>query len=260
MNYRKVADVYQTDDYSLFKKLEGNRDAKNITAIKKSMEKVGVLLDPILINEKYEVIDGQHRLEALKQLGMPVNFMIQEGIGLEECRLMNTGQRNWGSMDYVKSYAESGNVNYQRILQLYAEYGKDFGLDGIVAIALEPKEGGSLLWAKQGDLHLPERGYEIACKRLNYLRSTGIVGIVKEKKLSTRIFCNAIGYAFRHPEVSIKELIDKLLKSPLELVTYSKTIDELKLFDEIYNKGRKSKKVFMATDFQLGKYKKDVYK
>lgn len=258
MEYKVVGQIFETDDYDFFKPLKGNRDVGNVKAIQKSIEDVGYMLDPILVNEKHEVVDGQHRLEALKTMGIPVKFMIQEGIGLKECQAMNTGQRNWGALDYIKSYAVTGNANYVRLLSLYSKYGKAFGLDGIIGIAYHPKEGGSFASVKDGSLTMTEQRYEIATNRMDFLLDTGILQLFEEKKLFKRVFWNAIGYAFRHPDVSIRELVERLMKSPLEIVTYSKTVDELKLFDEIYNKGRKSKKVFMATDYQLGKYKSEV--
>lgn len=58
--------IYKTDDHTLFKKLEGNRDVRSVEKIIKSIDNVGYVLSPILVNEKYEVIDGQNRLEACK--------------------------------------------------------------------------------------------------------------------------------------------------------------------------------------------------
>ena len=83
----KINTVNRTTDYSLFKRLEGNRNVleirvKRITA---SIKKVGWIQNPVIVNEKMEVIEGQGRLEALKRLGMPVDYIIVPGIGLDEC-------------------------------------------------------------------------------------------------------------------------------------------------------------------------------
>lgn len=257
MNCKVVGQIYQTDDYSIFKKLDGNRDTGNVKAILESIDDVGYLLSPILINENFEVIDGQHRLEALKIKKLPVPYIVQSGIGWRECQAMNTGQKNWQAMDYVRSFAKTGNDNYARLLDLWTEYHKDFGLDGIIGIAIEPREGGAIPLLRGAKLDISAGRYEVAKQRMNFLRDVGIVKLLNEKKLYKRAFWNAMGYAFRHPEVSIEELCEKIKRSPLEMVTYFKTVDQLKLFDEIYNKGKRSKKVFMATDYQLGKYKRE---
>ena len=57
MEYKVVGQIYQTDDYDIFKKLDGNRDAGNVTAILNSIDEVGYVLSPILVNEDYEVIE-----------------------------------------------------------------------------------------------------------------------------------------------------------------------------------------------------------
>lgn len=258
MNYEVAGQIFKTNDYSVFKKLDGNRDATNINAILKSIDEVGYVLSPILVNENMEIVDGQHRFEALKTKKLPVFFIIEKGIGGKECIAMNTGQRNWSSIDYIHYYANNGYEDYARLMALLEDYQSDFGLDGIIGIAIEPRDGGSLTELKRGDLDMSIRRYATARKRMDFLKDMGMVDLFREKKLYKRVFWNSIGYAFRHPDVSMKELCEKMKKSPLEIVTYNKTVDQLKLFDEIYNKGRRNKKVFMATDYQLGKYKREV--
>ena len=78
---RVIGHIYETTDYSKFKKLKGNRDPKTAKKIVNSINEVGYVLDPILINEKDEIIDGQNRFEAVMQLGLPVVYVKQDGIG-----------------------------------------------------------------------------------------------------------------------------------------------------------------------------------
>ena len=78
---------------------------------------------PILVNENMEVIDGQHRLEALRKLGYPVYYQIGEGLGLKETIEMNAVQKHWNPLDYANSYAASGLESYQRYLQFHEQFG-----------------------------------------------------------------------------------------------------------------------------------------
>ena len=110
--------IYETRDYGLFKKLEGNRDLRCVERIKKSIAEVGYILSPICVNERMEVIDGQNRLQALKELEMPVHYYVCEGIGIKEAIQMNLGRQNWRPVDYAKAYALRGNENYKRLLYL----------------------------------------------------------------------------------------------------------------------------------------------
>ena len=95
--------ILETKDYSKFKVLDGNRAIRDrrVDAIVQSITEVGYVTSPILVNENMEVIDGQGRLAALERLNMPVEYIVQEGIGIEECRQMNIHQSNWTDYDYV---------------------------------------------------------------------------------------------------------------------------------------------------------------
>ena len=61
--------IYETTSYSQFKTMEGNRAVKDgrVNKIVESINKIGYVLSPILVNEKMEVIDGQGRLSALER-------------------------------------------------------------------------------------------------------------------------------------------------------------------------------------------------
>jgi hypothetical protein len=71
-----------------------------------------ILFAPILVNEKYQVIDGQHRLEAIKQLGLPVYFIRHKGLGLDIVQKLNSNAKQWQPIDYARAYEQKGNKNY----------------------------------------------------------------------------------------------------------------------------------------------------
>lgn len=116
--------IYKTNDYKKFVGLWGNRsvtdDRKN--KIVQSIKEVGYIPVPIVVNEHYEVIDGQGRLAACEELGLPVYYQMIDGIGLDECVCMNTYSMQWSTMDYIKSYAQQGIKSYMRLLNLMSEY------------------------------------------------------------------------------------------------------------------------------------------
>lgn len=123
-NIKVTGNTYQTTDYSIFKRLEGNRTVKNlrISKIKKSIEKSGYIYNPIVVNEKYEVIDGQGRLEVLEMLGLPVDFVISEGAGISECIALNASSTIWSMKDYIESFCELGFEDYIIFNDLLQEY------------------------------------------------------------------------------------------------------------------------------------------
>lgn len=92
-------DVYKTSDYTIFSFMEDNRvvNADIVRKIKEKIQEFGWIREPILVNEKLQIIDGQHRFTALKELGFPVEFIIDEGIGVKECRAINEDNGTHGA-------------------------------------------------------------------------------------------------------------------------------------------------------------------
>lgn len=95
----------KTTNYGMFKYMDGNRSVEQsrVNKIKASIKKYGQL-DPIEVNEKYEVGDGQGRLEACKQLKIPVKYMVIPGRTIEDYIAVNSTHTNWTMLDYVDSW------------------------------------------------------------------------------------------------------------------------------------------------------------
>lgn len=62
-------EIKVTNNYEMFKILAGNRGVSpaRVKKIKKSIEDVGYITSPILVNEKMEVIDGQRQIASFKR-------------------------------------------------------------------------------------------------------------------------------------------------------------------------------------------------
>jgi len=72
----------ETRDYSKFKFLPENREIKraNVEKIKTSVKEWGIIPGrPILIDGSGNIIDGQHRFLAYKELGHPIPHEIING-------------------------------------------------------------------------------------------------------------------------------------------------------------------------------------
>lgn len=58
MGDKKITTVYQSDDYSKFRLIDGNRPIDHAKKIIESIKEIGMLWQPILVNERFEIIDG----------------------------------------------------------------------------------------------------------------------------------------------------------------------------------------------------------
>jgi hypothetical protein len=110
----EVNKVYKTNDLSMFKSIDGNRvpNLQHIKRLADSIRVYGMKCNPILVNEKMEVIDGQHRLMAAKEAESFVYYIIVNGYSLNEVHTLNLNQKNWNISDYLEGYANLGIEPY----------------------------------------------------------------------------------------------------------------------------------------------------
>lgn len=107
-----------TKKYSIFNKHDGNRVLveKNVKALMKSISCENLLhLRPILVDKDMNIIDGQHRLEAAKRLGLEIFYQIEESIDDSAIYLLNNNQLKWSSIDYLNYYCAQGNPHYLKM-------------------------------------------------------------------------------------------------------------------------------------------------
>jgi hypothetical protein len=107
--------IEKTTDYSMFKKHESNRALvrDNLDKIEKSILIKNLLeYRPILIDDEYYVIDGQHRLEVAKKLKLPIFYQIQKKSTVTDMFLLNANQRRWNPEDYLNFYCAEGKQDY----------------------------------------------------------------------------------------------------------------------------------------------------
>jgi hypothetical protein len=111
--------IQQTTDYSIFKSVNFNREKnkRHIQNLKQILMKENLLhLHPILVNEKMEVVDGQHRLEAAKELSIPI-FYIKSELSYDHILNSNLFQKKLSLEDVIKFYAKKDQL--EPYIQLY---------------------------------------------------------------------------------------------------------------------------------------------
>lgn len=239
--------VYVTKDYSIFKRLVGNRDIpeSRISKIVESIQTIGWVHNPIIVNEKMEVIDGQGRLTALQRLKLPVEYIIAEGAGNKECIYMNMNMVNWKLPDFIKSYAEQGNENYQRLLTLIENYANG-NLD-VISTAVYRVSKSKHREIKQGVLQLTEDQYKAAIPRLEYIKP--LLDSLDSKKLPGSIvtLMQTLIYYYDYPEVDKDRLKYSVEKYIYNATPWVLNTDCEKEVENAYNYGLSlEKKIFIA--------------
>lgn len=104
-----------TKDYSVFKTPNYQRELNKhyVKKLKKSLSETGQI-EQVTVDQQGNIIDGQHRVEALKQLGLPVWYCINHALNSNDnsstaCKDANNVSNKWGIMSYVNWAKRNGN-------------------------------------------------------------------------------------------------------------------------------------------------------
>ena len=118
----KQMQLKSTKTYSIFNKVIGNRnlDTKNLKRIKDSINLIGLQM-PILVNENKSIIDGQHRLQAAKELKIPITYIISNESSEENIDQLQISKK-WTAFDFCNRNALRGNKDCQKAIQIAEDW------------------------------------------------------------------------------------------------------------------------------------------
>lgn len=173
--------VFQTTDMSLFQTQKGNRKVRNNrkNAIKRALEGKKQI-NPIQVNENFEVVDGNGRCAAFESINrnndekdlplVPVQFIVTTGLNLDDTLAANTSQYRWTFMDRISSYAGLNNEYseaFKRLEAIIKDYSNSIKSTPIITMAVGTlansgngtcnkmiKEEGILLFSEKDDKNL----------------------------------------------------------------------------------------------------------
>lgn len=238
MQKKEYVSVYTTRDYSIFKMLDGNRkvDERHVQEIVRSIKKNGLMPTTIYVNQKMEIIDGQHRFSALKRLGLPITYRIIDGLDLKSCIALNVAGRNWATKDFVKSNATIGNAEYKKVAQMLEEY-PEFSMTQIGAIlAGNSTSGGRTTRRIEDGEYRTDGDIEWCRRKLEALKPFKNMKTLGERSLyvvSILYDMNEAGNGVH--EIDLKRLQKQLEKYGRDIRGMSARKDIVAYFQEIYN-------------------------
>lgn len=235
--------MQETQNYEKFTFLNANRhiDRNHVNKIKKSITKYGFLeSSPIMVNYDNEIIDGQHRFVACKEMGLPIKFVYVDTQQMQNILVdLNNTQKKWNVLDYVTYYAQLGNEQYIRLLQLSKQY--RLSISSVCTIAEDSVQGGSDTdIIKAGQFRFPECEIGIVEGKIErVLQACKYMGL----KSSDRII-RAITLVAKHPEFKWKEFMQKVSYQRDKCYKCSTISGYIKMLENIYNNKRRTRLIF----------------
>lgn len=121
--------IKKTKDYDMFKLTNINRadgiSHPRVQWLKQQIQRRNLLdMCPILVNKDMEIIQGQHRWQAAKELGVDLYYEIKE---LQATDILDlNSSKSWKLKDYMNFWARQGNQNYIKLESFAKETGLAF--------------------------------------------------------------------------------------------------------------------------------------
>lgn len=228
----KEVSIQSTQDYSIFQEITSNREVDNLHVkhLKVAIEENNLLhLNPIIVNSDYQVIDGQHRLQAATELEVPIYYIVDDKVNKQHIAKLNSNQKNWTILDYVNYYAIEKVPEYMILSDFICRHPQI--PPSTMLTLLHPKGERSPKEFKEGiiDVSNQEQANEI----LNTIEKIRNLGI---EIVYDRPFILAIREAFKVEGFRVDQFLIKLENNRIELFKCAKTKQYLQLIEQIYNK------------------------
>lgn len=120
LNQGDVTTVFYENDYSKFIYMKENRPIKEprIDRLVGLLNQPRGQLNPVIINENWEIIEGQHRVKACQRLGVPVMCVMSRGAKIDDCIVMNNTGDKWSFDDYLHSHSQPTRPNHQEYVKI----------------------------------------------------------------------------------------------------------------------------------------------
>lgn len=233
--------ILSTQNYDSFKTITGNR-----TLNKGHVKKLKIAIDanpqiteynPILVNENMEIIDGQHRKQAIAELGLPVHYIQVPGLTLEDVQALNSNKKSWTPMDYAKAYSINGNENYSFYLVHKAEFG--FNHDITVQYAGFPNQNTNASFIS-GHFKVG-KDQDVVFKYSTWLREI--------KQFLPHAYFRSTALAlldmFKQPEYNHEHMLKRMELHGWQVARHTRKEESIRAIAEYYNKHLKSGKGYI---------------
>lgn len=238
-----IHNVYKTTNYDSFKVLKGNRRLNQIQ-IKRLVESFQKrqLISPIIVNEKMQIIDGQHRFNVAKQLSLPVYFIMLDGYDLEEVHILNQNTNNWKKETFLTSYCELGYDDYQHMKEFMEKF-PEFGINVSIMLLTNNTQGSN----QKGSQGFKRKTFQDGEFKINNLKQaySNAQKIMDFKPFydgfTRQSFVAAMLGIFKNKQYVHEDMIAKVSKNPTQLVDCTSINNYRLLLEEIYNFRRRDK-------------------
>lgn len=236
--------IFKTNNYSMFKQLKGNRpvDQNHVKFLSKSIALNNMLSShPLIVNEKMEIIDGQHRLEVAKDRKIDIYYFIVEGGSREDALLLNMYTRVWKLSDWLASYVSLGVPAYITMHNFINEHSDITTLSNAL-LMFYPQNAYTRNTSAANNFKLGR----FTADKLDYATEVttflyDISGLLEDNVAMDRDFILAVIKASK--AIPLKTLSDRIIEVGKRIARSKDQVDYLRQIEEIINWHRSVDKI-----------------
>lgn len=114
----------ETKNYERFNFVSTNRDISNanLKKIESSILEIGVQI-PIVVNQNYDIIEGQHRFIALRKNKMVIPYVMSKNASENFIAKLQESKR-WTAEDFCRRLATKGDLDCTTALEIAEKWNK----------------------------------------------------------------------------------------------------------------------------------------
>lgn len=234
--------IFKTQKYNKLQLIKENRplNKRNLKKLRESIKNNGYKIsNPIIVNKKGEIINGQHREFICEENGIPIYFSLD--VSDKNLKLMVDLQiqEDWKLHNFIMSYTEIGIDDYVNFSNLI----KDEDISISLGIWL-------LYGSRNGDIQSQIRNGNLRCSKNDVLRVKSCLAKIreirdvipnklkKEKKLRSKFktdkVCVPLMCIMREPNYSHERMLKQVAEC-YDSIIYKNMSDAGESFVDIYN-------------------------
>ena len=240
--------ILSTTNYKLFKRLFANRDIQpsHVKRMAKTraeeyktpedQDKLDQLRQArmVIVNEKYEIIDGQHNVQEAILSKRPVYYAVIEGANINDVKILNIDVSKWNFLNHLDSFIKQGKKDYILYKKYWQRY--QFPLTINLQILENPK---TFLKRTKASYDFKKGLFMVSDYKRAQERATELLRMLEHAhpavKSSNR-FYDAMFYMFKkHPD-KIDKLYEKTGGKD-KIYRMSTRNEYLKQFEDLLDKG-----------------------
>ena len=178
---------------------------------------------------KLVIIDGHHRYEAAKALGIELVYIIEPESNQATIGPVNVVVSKWAQLDFVRMYAARNNPDFAELLK-YHEMGIPVGMAASMLIGNSAASGNTLESIKHGTFKIKTRKY------INH-----VIDVVEcfgdsNPVYLSRSFMDAFTKCLFTPQFDLEQFKKRVAANPLALEKTATTDKMLDQIEKLYNR------------------------